>query len=150
MPRVQSPISPVLNRSYTYGSTTTVMPSPDDIYPAENYYKLAASPDTTRPKHPLYVYGNDLVRTDSIPVQSTTFKASGYSFTSPCNLGGSENNSTSPSAKSTLTPPLPLIDSLGGGGCLSIVGGAIGVLTILGFLAFLWFGYGTEPEARGT
>ncbi len=32
-------------------------------------------------------------------------------------------------------------------GCLSIIGGYIGVLGILGFLAFLWFRYGPSPEA---
>ncbi|KAI3321431.1 hypothetical protein HD806DRAFT_523917 [Xylariaceae sp. AK1471] len=43
---------------------------------------------------------------------------------------------------------LPLKDSLGLVGCLSVFGGTVGILVIFGFLTFLWFGHGSNPEAR--
>ncbi|KAI0407159.1 hypothetical protein F4802DRAFT_554392 [Xylaria palmicola] len=46
-------------------------------------------------------------------------------------------------------PSLPLKESLGLLGCTSIFVGSLGAFAILGFLTFLWFGYGAEPEARG-
>ncbi|ETS76097.1 hypothetical protein PFICI_11484 [Pestalotiopsis fici W106-1] len=45
-------------------------------------------------------------------------------------------------------PALPLKESLGVVGLLSIFGGSLGALGVLGFLIFLWFGYGTEPEGK--
>lgn len=39
-------------------------------------------------------------------------------------------------------------ESLGIGGCLSIVGSSLLATGLLGFLASLWFGHGTEPEGR--
>ncbi|KAI6090651.1 hypothetical protein F4821DRAFT_274792 [Hypoxylon rubiginosum] len=45
------------------------------------------------------------------------------------------------------TSRLPLKESLGLDGCLIIAGGSITILAAMGFLTFLWFGYGSEPEA---
>ncbi|KAI8947021.1 hypothetical protein F4801DRAFT_592901 [Xylaria longipes] len=44
-------------------------------------------------------------------------------------------------------PSLPIGVSLGIEGVITIIGGCVGILTILGFLAFLWFEYGPSPEA---
>lgn len=44
-------------------------------------------------------------------------------------------------------PPLPLKKSLGLSGSLSILGGSAGLLVVWGFLAFLWLGHGSAPEA---
>jgi hypothetical protein len=41
-----------------------------------------------------------------------------------------------------------LKESLGFGGCVSLFGGGIGILAVLGFLTFLWFGHGSETEGR--
>jgi hypothetical protein len=41
-----------------------------------------------------------------------------------------------------------LKECLGFSGCLSLFGGGIGVLAVLGFLTFLWFGYGSGIEGR--
>jgi hypothetical protein len=43
---------------------------------------------------------------------------------------------------------LPLKESLGLGGCVSLFGGGIGILAVLGFLTFLWFGHGSDIEGR--
>ncbi|KAI0436667.1 hypothetical protein F4803DRAFT_572161 [Xylaria telfairii] len=43
--------------------------------------------------------------------------------------------------------PLPLKESLGMGGYITIIGGHMGIVAIVGFLTFLWFGYGPSPEA---
>jgi hypothetical protein len=43
---------------------------------------------------------------------------------------------------------LPFKESLGPGGCVSVFGGSIGALVVMGFLTFLWFGYGSEIEGR--
>ncbi|KAI0110875.1 hypothetical protein GGR51DRAFT_510337 [Nemania sp. FL0031] len=42
---------------------------------------------------------------------------------------------------------LPVSESLGRSGLLSIIGGSLWILGIFGFLTFLWFGYGSRPEA---
>lgn len=44
-------------------------------------------------------------------------------------------------------PPLSIKESLGIVGISSIAGGYIGIFAIGGLLAFLWFGYGSAPEA---
>ncbi|KAI0837652.1 hypothetical protein F5Y06DRAFT_297511 [Hypoxylon sp. FL0890] len=48
---------------------------------------------------------------------------------------------------SPLPSPLPIKESLGLTGSFIIIGGSLGVLGALGFLIFLWFGYGPTPEA---
>lgn len=42
---------------------------------------------------------------------------------------------------------MPLRKSLGGFGCVTIIGGSAGILAVMSYLAFLWFGYGPAPEA---
>lgn len=42
---------------------------------------------------------------------------------------------------------LPLKESLGRTGSVTIFGGSILILLGIGFLSLLWFGYGDEPEA---
>ncbi|KAI2628311.1 hypothetical protein GGS21DRAFT_527323 [Xylaria nigripes] len=50
-------------------------------------------------------------------------------------------------ADSTPITPLPIRESLGISGIASLVVGHIGMLAVLLFLAFLWFGHGSTPEA---
>lgn len=45
------------------------------------------------------------------------------------------------------SPLLSFKESLGFMGLLSIIGGHVGILAIIGFLIFLWCGYGPAPEA---
>ncbi|XXH00536.1 hypothetical protein Hte_006884 [Hypoxylon texense] len=45
------------------------------------------------------------------------------------------------------SPPLSLKESLGLVGALSIIAGYVGILALLGFLSFLWYGYGPSDEA---
>ncbi|KAI1771924.1 hypothetical protein F4818DRAFT_454428 [Hypoxylon cercidicola] len=45
------------------------------------------------------------------------------------------------------SPPLSLKESLGLVGALSIIAGYVGILALLGFLSFLWYGYGPSAEA---
>lgn len=47
-----------------------------------------------------------------------------------------------------LTPPISFKESLGPAGFFTMVGGTISVMAVLGFITFLWFGYGVEPEAK--
>lgn len=53
---------------------------------------------------------------------------------------GLSTNSNPPS-------PLPLRESLGFKGLGTLVGGYVGIIGIWAFLTFLWFGYGTTPDA---
>lgn len=43
--------------------------------------------------------------------------------------------------------PISYKESIGLGGLISLIGGSFGILGTLGFIAFLWFGYGPTPEA---
>lgn len=54
---------------------------------------------------------------------------------------------TGGSAKAALTKPLTVKASLGIMGCVVIFAGSIGILLLIAFLAYLWFGYGNTPEA---
>ncbi|KAI1290583.1 hypothetical protein F5Y03DRAFT_378184 [Xylaria venustula] len=44
-------------------------------------------------------------------------------------------------------PPLPMRESLGRRGLIGVVGGSLWILGIFGFLAFLWCGQGSKPDA---
>ncbi|KAJ8128081.1 hypothetical protein O1611_g5555 [Lasiodiplodia mahajangana] len=58
-----------------------------------------------------------------------------------------EHNQASSSAAKPLDRLLPVSESLGLSGLLGAVGGSLCVLGVFGFLTFLWFGYGSKPEA---
>lgn len=45
------------------------------------------------------------------------------------------------------SPPLSLTESLGLVGASSIIAGYAGIIALLGFLSFLWYGYGPSDEA---
>lgn len=55
---------------------------------------------------------------------------------------------TGGSAKAALTTPLAAKASLGIMGCVVIFVGSIGILLMVAFLTYLWFGYGNTPEAK--
>lgn len=48
---------------------------------------------------------------------------------------------------SRIEPRLSLLEVLGYSGLLSVIGGSLWILGVFGFLTFLWFGYGSKPEA---
>ncbi|KAI8946815.1 hypothetical protein F4801DRAFT_596024 [Xylaria longipes] len=52
-------------------------------------------------------------------------------------------------AEASIQGRLPLSESLGRTGLITILGGSILILICIAFLSFLWFGSGHEPEAAG-
>ncbi|KAI1735768.1 hypothetical protein F4680DRAFT_461551 [Xylaria scruposa] len=57
------------------------------------------------------------------------------------------NDPSSIAAESPINQRLSLKESLGYGGLFGVIGGTLFILGLFGFLTFLWFGHGSEPEA---
>ncbi|KAI3324052.1 hypothetical protein HD806DRAFT_543490 [Xylariaceae sp. AK1471] len=76
---------------------------------------------------------------DDLPVSPTSTQITELPDTSGC----LDPMSTNPQ----LASPLPVLESLGFSGLACLIGGHIGILGVLAFLTFLWFGFGSAPEA---
>lgn len=79
------------------------------------------------------------------PVHHKTYGSDGHQTCSA--EPGVKDTHIGESAKAVLTGPLTVKASLGITGCVVIFAGSIGILLLVAFLTYLWFGHGNAPEA---